>query len=196
MKNISYDLIEKLRASGSGEAAENGILREMKDPAWLYALSPSRENLFEWYPWNKKMSVLVFGADYGSVCRRISERVGALHVMDSRPENLEVLRFRYPERMQEQGGNISLYRTTLPIKYDVVLIPQITWELIRENVPRYDTRAGEGTDETAATGAAGPTPGGPRDGTPGGQAAGRRCTSNQAVQVACRNMPVFPSEGG
>lgn len=154
MKNISYDLIEKLRASGSGEAAENGILREMKDPAWLYALSPSRENLFEWYPWNKKMSVLVFGADYGSVCRRISERVGALHVMDSRPENLEVLRFRYPERMQEQGGNISLYRTTLPIKYDVVLIPQITWELIRENVPRYDTRAGEGTDETAAAGAA------------------------------------------
>ena len=135
MKNISYELIEKLREAGSGSEAEKQILSTSEDPAWLYALSPSRGNLVEWYPWTKEMSVLVIGGDYGSICGVISEKAGSVDVKDSRAEDLEVIRFRYPERLREQGGNIGLIKNVVSRKYDVVVIPELTKEVLLDNVP-------------------------------------------------------------
>ena len=134
MKNITYDLIDKLRKDGSGEEAENRILQEETDPAWLYALSPNRGNLIEWYPWNDKMTVLLLGADCGAFCGMLSERVGVLDVKDSRPENLEAVRARCPERLRENGGNISLFKSFVTKKYDAVVIPEITPQLVLDHV--------------------------------------------------------------
>ena len=135
MKNITYELIEKLRRDGSGEEAENRILQTETDPAWLYALSPNRSNLIEWYPWTDKMTVLLLGADCGAFCGMLSERVGILDVKDSRPENLEAVRARCPEKLRENGGNISLFKSFVTKKYDVVVIPGITPQLILDHVP-------------------------------------------------------------
>lgn len=141
MKNISYDLIEKFREAGHGEAAETEILRTSGEAAYLYALSPNRENLFEWYPWKKDTEVLLFGADCGAVCGMLSEAVGALSVKDERPENLEVIRFRYPEKLKENGGNISLIKKTIANQYDAVVIADITKEMIAENLPESEAAA-------------------------------------------------------
>ena len=135
MKNITYDLIEKLRRDGSGEEAEKRILQTETDPAWLYALSPNRGSLIEWYPWNDKTTVLLLGADCGAFCSMLSERVGALDVKDSRPENLEAVSSRCSERLRENGGNISLFKSFVTKKYDAVIIPEITPQLIMDYVP-------------------------------------------------------------
>ncbi|MDO4265816.1 MAG: glycosyltransferase [Eubacteriales bacterium] len=135
MDLISYDLIEKLRAQGSGSEAEQAILLNEERADYLYALSPNRENLFEWYPFTDRMNVLMLGANYGACCELLSGKVGELDVKDSRVENLEVIRFRCPDRLRENGGNLGLIKNVITRRYDAVVIPEITEELMLETVP-------------------------------------------------------------
>lgn len=142
MKTISYDLIEKLREAGSGAEAEAQILGEASDAAYLYALSPERENLLEWYPWTKDMEVLQLGAEDGAFCRLLSPRVKALDIRDERPEELEVIRFRTPELLSEKGGNVGLIRHVVVKKYDVVVIPELTEALMEQLLPKLPKKSG------------------------------------------------------
>lgn len=132
MKNISYDLIEKFRdAAGKTETeAEAQILAGETDGAYFYALSKDRSNLFSWYPWSRGMQVLQLGADYGVYCPAVADNVKALDIVDARDENLALIRFRYPKRIKEAGGNVGLLRHVPRSQYDVVLLPFIPAEAL------------------------------------------------------------------
>lgn len=125
MKNISYDLIEKFRAGAGSSDAERQILAGETDSAYLYALSPDRGNLFSWYPWERGMHVLQLGADYGVFCPGVADRAGALDIVDERDEMLALIRFRFPKRLKEAGGNVGLLRHVPRETYDAVLLPSV-----------------------------------------------------------------------
>jgi hypothetical protein len=62
MKNITYDLIEKLESLQDHEAAEEEILSQTEDSLYYCTLSSDRVNILDSFPWDKSMQVLQLGA--------------------------------------------------------------------------------------------------------------------------------------
>ena len=75
MKDISYDILELLEKYGSDPEGIQKALETEKAPEVLYALSPIRENLLEWYEWNPSGSLLQIGADYGALTGMLAEKL-------------------------------------------------------------------------------------------------------------------------
>ncbi len=130
MKDISYDLIERLREFPDDPgAAEKVLLAESRseepDGAYYAALSPDRSNVFEWLPFTKDMDVLEAGASYGAYAE-LSAKVRSLDIRDRRDEDLEAVRFRCPKLLRENGGNVGLMKHPGQKRYDAALVPLMT----------------------------------------------------------------------
>lgn len=142
MKNISCDLIDAYIRSEklieqSDERPEDIILNDSCDGLWLNALSRDRMNIVEWYPWNRKMSVLQVGAAYGAFSE-ISERVDSYDIRDTNEDNIEFVRLRSSVYLDKNGGNISLGKYLGNKKYDVVFVPELTSDVIKSYGGSYE----------------------------------------------------------
>ena len=132
MKDISYDLIDKLRKYKDEKDPAGRILNESRDGESLYALSPIRENLISWADIGKDMEVLQYGADYGSFTKVLSERAGSVDVYDSKYERSEVIKERYPDITASDSGNVRILKKIPAKKYDLVFCTEITTEMTEE----------------------------------------------------------------
>lgn len=132
MKDISYDLIDKLRKYKDEKDPAGRILNESRDGESLYALSPIRENLISWADIGKDMEILQYGADYGSFTKVLSERAGSVDVYDSKYERSEVIKERYPDITASDSGNVRILKKIPAKKYDLVFCTEITTEMTEE----------------------------------------------------------------
>ena len=98
MKDISYEILDSLKAYGTDRKALDKILSENSRPEFLYALSDMRENLLEWIEFAGNEQVLQLGSDYGALTGLLSLRCASVTVADERDENLEVNRKRNGHR--------------------------------------------------------------------------------------------------
>lgn len=128
MKDISYDLIDKLRKYRDIPDREQRILEESAEGEYLYALSPVRENLLSWIEVSKDMEVLIYGADYGTFAAFLSDRAGGVDVYDSEYQRSEVVKERYPERSDNERGNLRILKKIPSGRYDLVVCTLIREE--------------------------------------------------------------------
>lgn len=133
MKDISYDILDILEKYGSDPKGIRKALEEEKDPAVLYALSPVRENLLEWYDWDPSGRLLQIGADYGALTGMLAKKLEEVAVWDIRDEDLEVVRRRYPEaeniRLMKRLSLEELEESS----FDYILIPEFRRDLMPES---------------------------------------------------------------
>lgn len=136
MRDISYEILDLLEQYGADPEGIRKALETEESPEVLYALSPVRENLLEWYGWNPEGTVLQIGADYGALTGVLARSVKAVTVWDVRDEDLEVVRRRYPEweniQLLKDGGVPK--REGIPqfpeAAYDHIVIPELRRDLI------------------------------------------------------------------
>ena len=98
MKDISYEILDGLKAYGADRQALDRILSENSRPEFLYALSDMRENLLEWMEFTGTERVLQLGSDYGALTGLLAGRCAQVTVADERDENLAVSRRRNADR--------------------------------------------------------------------------------------------------
>ena len=98
MNDISYEILDQLKAYGADRQALVKILSENSRPEFLYALSDMRENLLEWMEFAGTEKVLQVGSDYGALTGLLARRCAQVTVADSRDENLAVNRKRNGDR--------------------------------------------------------------------------------------------------
>ena len=94
MKDISYEILDSLKAYGTDRKALDKILSENSRPEFLYALSDMRENLLEWIEFAGNEQVLQLGSDYGALTELVSLRCDSVTVAAERHEILAVNRMR------------------------------------------------------------------------------------------------------
>ena len=143
MKDISYQILDILEKYGTGPDGIRKALGTEEEPEVLYALSPIRENLLEWYDWKEKGRLLQIGADYGALTGMLAGRLNQIDVWDRKDEDLEVVKRRYP-----QAENVNLLKAVSleslePESYDYIFIPELKKDLLfglSEN--RQDEEAG------------------------------------------------------
>ena len=99
MKQINKEIMALL---DKYEGDLKKALRENKKLEYLYALSPLRENLLEWYTFRENASLLQVGADYGALTGLFCSRVKQVTVLDACEESLDVIKVRFRE-----NANIS-----------------------------------------------------------------------------------------
>lgn len=92
MNDFSYEILDILKKYNYDEKA---ALAGETNPQCLYALSPLRENMLEWFEFEPDARVLQIGSDYGSVTGILAERTAEVVVLDPLDENLEVNRLRH-----------------------------------------------------------------------------------------------------
>ena len=119
-------------AESSGDISAS-ILREMAgaektESEYYYALSPARQGLFEWLPIDRNTEVLEIGAAYGAFAG-LADRAARFDIKDSLDENLELIKFRYPEKLRSAGGNIELIKSVAVRRYDLILLPMMNTKL-------------------------------------------------------------------
>lgn len=94
---------------------------------YLYALSPMRENLLEWYPFRREGTLLQVGSDFGALTGLYSRRVSKVDVLDSSWVNLEINRLRHVEpgtckNVNYVQGTLEEYLLQTQEQYDYVVI--------------------------------------------------------------------------
>ncbi len=92
-------------------ADEKAILGANPKLEFLYALSPQRENLLEWYPFRREGTLLQVGADFGALTGLYARRVSRVDVIDPSWANLEINRLRHAG--QDGYKNINYVQGTL-----------------------------------------------------------------------------------
>ncbi len=94
---------------------------------YLYALSPQRENLVEWYPFRGEGTLLEVGSDFGALTGLYARRVSRVDVLDPSWANLEINRLRHAERGAHKNihyvqGTLSEYLALTKDRYDYVTL--------------------------------------------------------------------------
>ena len=123
MKNITYDLIEKLESLQDHEAAGEEILSGTDDSLYYCTLSPDRVNVLDSLPWHKSMRVLQLGA-CGGVFSELSERTGRWDILDCAEEELALVRLRFPKLCAKEDAKLCLLKEeeTEEASYDAVVL--------------------------------------------------------------------------
>ena len=105
MKNTAAELIELWeKFKGDTEA----LLSSEKNLDYLYALSKTRENLLEWFPFQRGKKILQAGAGCGALTGVFMAKGLKVTVLDPSREELEFLKKRYKnEAAFEAGDEIS-----------------------------------------------------------------------------------------
>ena len=94
---------------------------------YLYALSPMRENLLEWYPFRAEGTLLQIGSDFGAMTGLYSSRVSKVDVIDTSWVNLEINRLRHVEsgecaNVNYVQGSLEEYLAQTDERYDYVIL--------------------------------------------------------------------------
>ncbi len=94
---------------------------------YLYALSPQRENLLEWYPFRAEGTLLQVGSDFGALTGLYARKVSRVDVLDPSWANLEINRLRHAQQDGCQNinyvqGTLSEYLSQAKERYDYILI--------------------------------------------------------------------------
>ncbi len=106
---------------------------------YLYALSPMRENLLEWYPFRAEGTLLQIGSDFGALTGLYSRRVSKVDVIDSSWVNLEINRLRHVEtgecaNVNYVQGSLEEYLAQTEERYDYVVLIGTLEEDCREQI--------------------------------------------------------------
>ncbi len=94
---------------------------------YLYALSPQRENLLEWYPFRGEGTLLQVGSDFGALTGLYAGKVSRVDVLDPSWGNLEINRLRHVEQGPYKNinyvqGTLAEYISQTKELYDYVAI--------------------------------------------------------------------------
>ena len=94
---------------------------------YLYALSPQRENLLEWYPFRSEGMLLQIGSDFGALTGLYARKVSQVDVLDPSWANLEINRLRheqqaYYKKINYVQGVLAEYLSQTNGLYDYVVI--------------------------------------------------------------------------
>ena len=106
MKKID-DEIQMLLKENGGDIRQ--ALKDNDRLDYLYALSPQRELLLEWYDFEPEARILQVGADYGAMTGLYRTTAGSVAVLDEDAQALETVKLRYPG-----AANISYVNKSLP----------------------------------------------------------------------------------
>lgn len=119
MKDVSYEILDLLKQY-NGDRKQ--ILMENRKPEYLYALSDLRENLLEWFEFDREASLLQVGSDYGALTGLLKSRVKRVTVLDDRDENLAVNKARHGQDgcVEYVKGGLSTYETDQKFDYVVM----------------------------------------------------------------------------
>ncbi|MEY8339185.1 class I SAM-dependent methyltransferase [Lachnospiraceae bacterium 62-35] len=111
MRNTAAELVE-LWESYKGNIEE--LLSTEKKLPYLYALSKTRENLLEWFPFEKGGRLLQAGADCGALTGMLTAKGLRVTVMDSCKDELEFVQKRYEGKGENpDGGSITYIQGSL-----------------------------------------------------------------------------------
>ncbi len=104
-----------------------GLLRDNPNLDYLYAFSPQRENLMEWYPMRRDAKLLQIGSDFGALTGVYSRKVAQVDVLDTSWPSLEINRERHVEHgacknIQYVQGTIEEYLAQTKERYDYIVI--------------------------------------------------------------------------
>lgn len=85
------------------------ILRETKDWAVLYHLTPIRENLLNWYHFNKDSALLEIGAGCGALTGMLSQKVSSLTAIELSKRRAQIIYNRHKDvtNLEIFVGNLS-----------------------------------------------------------------------------------------
>ena len=94
---------------------------------FLYALSPQRENLLEWYPFRKEGTLLQIGSDFGALTGLYARKVSRVDVIDPSWANLEISRLRHCgengyKNINYVQGTLAEYVSQAKSHYDYIMI--------------------------------------------------------------------------
>ena len=130
MRDISYDLIDKLKRYEKEADPSDRVLNDNTAGEYLYALTPIREDLILSIDLGPDDEVMQYGADYGCFTRILSDRVSSVDVYDPRYERSEVIRTRYPELTDPERGNVKLLKKIPSKTYDLVICTEMKKEMM------------------------------------------------------------------
>lgn len=85
-----------------------GILRDLPELEYLYALSDMRESLLEWFPFSSDGCLLQVGSDYGALTGLFARRVSRVVVLDYEDED-----FLFSKTRHKESGNIEYVKGSL-----------------------------------------------------------------------------------
>ncbi len=127
-------------------------LREHPELPYLYALSPQRENLIEWYPFRKGASILQVGSDFGAITGALAQKAASVDVLDSCVEDLEVNRLRHvvqggAEHIRYVAGDLCQYSAQAAgeqVVYDYVVMAGSLGERWKEELSAACSLVGPG----------------------------------------------------
>lgn len=111
MTDIGIELIEKLSSM-----EEQEILASETDGRFFRALSEERMNVISWYPFDKDMTVLLIGAEYGAF-DRLSRRVSGWDILERDDGSADTAKVR----AAKAGLNVGFPKADTSGKYDVVI---------------------------------------------------------------------------
>ncbi len=105
MEQTARELLKLLEEYGGDEKK---LLDEHKELEFFYALSDIRENLLEWFPFEKEWNLLQIGSGFGALTGLLAGKTGQVTVLCADGEDLEVNRKRWENR-----GNIRYVNGSL-----------------------------------------------------------------------------------
>lgn len=121
---LELKIMGLLKTYGANVKAILGVNPKLE---YLYALSPQRENLLEWYPFRKEGRLLQVGSDYGAITGLYASRVAHVDVLDESWMNLEINRVRHVEEGHHDNityvqGTLGAYVAQTEYRYDYVVM--------------------------------------------------------------------------
>ncbi|PIZ00657.1 SAM-dependent methyltransferase [bacterium (Candidatus Howlettbacteria) CG_4_10_14_0_8_um_filter_40_9] len=118
-KEMEEKMIKSLKSSNSQEAIKKMCEVDSSCPV-LTNLSPDRENLLSWYPFNRNESLLEIGSGWGALTGLFCEKLGKVTAIELTKRRSEITALRNKERanLTVIAGNTS--RVVLDEKFDYV----------------------------------------------------------------------------
>ncbi|MGP1488210.1 MAG: glycosyltransferase [Peptoanaerobacter stomatis] len=101
---------------------EKDILNKENDGAIFHNFTESRENLLNWYPFNKQGSVLEIGAGMGALTKLLSEKCDRVVAVEMSQKRAEIIKLRCRDKKNVEIFTQDIKSLTLDEKFDYVLL--------------------------------------------------------------------------
>lgn len=114
--DIEQDLINKFKKN------RNYSPKEYQDLAYFYLLTPIRQNILNWYPFNENSNILEIGAGAGTITGMLCDKAKSVTVIEASKRRAELIYERHNNRdnLEIMVGNFN----SIPFKkkYDYIVM--------------------------------------------------------------------------
>ena len=130
---INYDYYEGKDVYNDGDIEQilidefkkdiNYTQDEYKDLAYFYLLTPIRQNILNWYPFDKNASVLEIGPGAGTITGMLCDRVKSVTVVEASKRRGELIYYRHnnKDNLNIMVGNFNDIKFETKFDYIVMV---------------------------------------------------------------------------